>query len=116
ASLKSAVDAMLSIGGYLLFFSLLNVIPEILLGRAVLELSPLLEITTGLVRIGNAHPLYSLACFTFGGLSCMAQTKACLRTSELKDFMTEYVFHKCVLTLVCTAYFFFLEFLPDFPT
>lgn len=102
-SIHSSVQNMLSLGGYMILYNLLNLVPHILLGHPLTLLSPLLEITGGLTLLGNARPLYSLLALSFGGLSCIAQTYHCIAGSDLS--IGRYVSHKIILSLLCGAFY-----------
>lgn len=97
-SIQAAVGGILMLGGYMILFNLLNLLPHLVLGRTPALLSPLLEITGGLNTLQAKLPLYSLLALSFGGLSCIAQTYTCIRESGLS--ITSYVFHKIILTLL----------------
>lgn len=98
SSIHASVQSILSLGGYMILFNLLNLIPHIVLGHPLGALSPLLEITGGLRILGDAFPLYSLLALSFGGLSCIAQTYSCISGSDLS--ISDYVLHRIVLTLL----------------
>ena len=102
-SIQASVRSMLSLGGYMILFNLLNLVPHQVLGRPVGPLSPLLEITGGLKLLGDAFPLYSLLALSFGGLSCIAQTYSCIGDSDLS--ISDYILHKVVLTLLCGLFY-----------
>ena len=104
-SIHASVQSILILGGYMILFNLMNLLPHILLGRPLAFLSPLLEITGGLKLLGDAFPLYSLLALMFGGLSCMAQTYSCIGNSDLS--IGTYVIHKLVLTLLCAVFYLF---------
>lgn len=95
-SIQASMQAILSLGGYMILYNLLNLLPHILSGRPPKLLSPLLEITGGLKLLGAAHPLYSLLSLSFGGLSCIAQTYSCIADSDLS--IANYILHKLLLT------------------
>lgn len=98
SSVNASVRSILSLGGYMILFNLLNLLPHIFLGRPLLWLSPLLEITGGLTLLGNTFPLYSLLALSFGGLSCIAQTYSCIADTDLS--LGNYVLHKIFLTML----------------
>ena len=102
-SVRSAMQNMLSLGGYMVLFNLLNLLPHILLKRPLAPLAPLLEITGGLTVLGSAFPLHSLLALSFGGLSCIAQTYSSIGDSDLS--IRNYVLHKITLTAL-TAFFY----------
>lgn len=124
ASVASALQSMTMLGGYMVLFNLLNLVPALLAEIAVdlfsqsivsaafcglqpdeitALLSPLLEISGGLQTLGASHPLYSLIALTFGGLSCLAQTYACIRDTGLS--LSEYALHRVLLTAVTAVYY-----------
>ncbi len=103
-AIQSSVQAILSLGGYMILYNLLNLIPHILLGHPLQLLSPLLEITGGLKLLGTALPLYSFLALSFGGFSCIAQTYSCIGDSDL--FIGSYVLHKSVLTALNGIFYF----------
>lgn len=98
SSIQASVQSMLSLGGYMILFNLLNLVPHLLLGHPLTVLSPLLEITGGLQMLGDSFPLYSLIVLSFGGLSCIAQTYSCIGGSDLS--ISDYILHKIILTLL----------------
>lgn len=102
-SIHASVQSILTLGGYMILFNLLNLLPHVMLGRAMPILSPLLEITGGLGMLGNALPLYSLLALTFGGISCIAQTYSCIRGNGL--LLCDYIFHKVILTLLNAGFY-----------
>ena len=112
ASVISAVQSMLSLGGYMILFNLLNIIPHILLGHPFTILSPLLEISGGLIQLDASLPLYSLLVISFGGLSCIAQTYSCISQTDLSIY--DYILHKIILTLANAG--FYLGWFLLFPT
>ncbi len=97
-SIQASVQNILSLGGYMILYNLLNLVPHIVLGHPLTILSPLLEITGGLILLGNSLPFYSLLALSFGGLSCIAQTYHCIGSSDLS--IGRYVLHKAVLTML----------------
>ena len=107
-SVKTSLQSILSLGGYMILFNLLNLLPHMLLGRAPVLLAPILEITGGLSMLDSSLPLYSLLVLSFGGLSCIAQTYSCIGHTDLS--VTDYIRHKVVLT-VGNALFYLLWFL-----
>lgn len=111
-AILSSVQSILSLGGYMILFNLLNLIPHILLGRQPVLLAPLLEISGGLQLLQEKAPLYTLLLLPFGGLSCIAQTNSCLKNTDLS--MGKYLFHKILLTLLTALYYLgWFLFFPD---
>lgn len=102
-SIRSSGQSILTLGGYMILFNLLNLLPHVLLGHSLPILSPLLEITGGLGMLKGALPLYSLLTLSFGGLSCIAQTYSCIRGCGLS--LSNYIFHKIVLTLLNAGFY-----------
>lgn len=102
-AVQSGLQSILSLCGYMILFNLLNLIPHLFLPGADSLLSPLLEITGGLHRLGQSHPLYSLLLLPFGGLSCIAQTYSMIHDTDLP--LGEYVVHKLVLTALTGLYY-----------
>lgn len=102
-SIHSSVQSMLSLGGYMILFNLMNLVPHILTGHPLKPLSPLLEITGGLMLLGDALPLYSLLALSFGGLSCLAQTYSCIGGSDLS--IGGYIRHKVALVLFTALFY-----------
>ena len=107
-SINTSVQSMLILGGYMILFNLLNLVPHMLSGQPLKPLSPLLEITGGLGLLQDALPLYSLIALSFGGLSCIAQTYSCIGNSDLS--IGKYILHKLILTF-CNALFYLCWFL-----
>lgn len=102
-AINSSVQSILSLGGYMILFNLLNLIPHILCGKTPVLLSPLFEITGGLKLIGGALPLYALLILPFGGLSCIAQTYSCIKGTGLS--VSGYTLHKILLTALTCIYY-----------
>lgn len=109
-SIMAAIQSILTLGGYMILFNLLNLVPEILLtpigsqGRQIaLLLSPILEITGGLGMLGDRHPLIALLLLPFGGLSCIAQTYSMIKHTGLSIY--SYVLHKIILTFCTCLYY-----------
>ena len=105
-ALDDAVNAaglsILHLGGYMIFFNLLNLLTGLFLRQSHL-LAPLLEITGGLQMLADRYPLYTLLLLPFGGLSCIAQTAGCIRNTGLS--LKKYIIHKLVLTLLTAFYY-----------
>lgn len=104
-AVTSSIQSILSLGGYMILFNLLNLLPHILTGKPFAVLSPILEITGGLNLLGDKAPLYSLILLPFGGLSCIAQTYSCIKKTGLS--ITDYTLHKLLLTAVTGIYYLF---------
>lgn len=102
-SITASVQGILSLGGYMILFNLLNLIPHILLKKQPVILAPLLEISGGLNLLQAKLPLYTLLLLPFGGLSCIAQTNSCIKNTDLS--IADYTFHKLVLTALTALYY-----------
>lgn len=105
-AIRSAVQSILSLGGYMILFAIMNLIPIILLGSQspwIKYIAPLLEINQGLALLGAAMPLYSLMLLPFGGMSCIAQTYSMIKNTNLP--ISSYVIHKLILTLLTAGYY-----------
>lgn len=101
-AVNAAGRSILQLGGYMIFFNLLNLLPGLFLPQSHL-LAPLSEITGGLQLLEDRYPLYTLLLLPFGGLSCIAQTASCIRNTGLS--LKKYIFHKFVLTLLTVLYY-----------
>lgn len=102
-AINSSVQSILSLGGYMILFNLMNLLPHILTGKPPVFLSPLFEITGGLKLSGASHPLYALLILPFGGFSCIAQTYSCIKGTGLS--IAEYTIHKVLLTALTGMYY-----------
>lgn len=102
-SVGTSVKSILSLGGYMILFNLLNILPHRILGKRISILSPLLEITGGLSMLNGALPLYCFVVLQFGGLCCIAQTFSCISDTDLS--LTSYVVHKVILTIITCLYY-----------
>lgn len=102
-SIRNSLQSMLMLGGYMVLFNLLMLLPHLLLGQTPQRIAPLLEITGGLKLLGNRLPLYSLIVLPFGGFSCIAQTYTCIGHTDLS--IGDYVLHKLMLTALTAGYY-----------
>lgn len=99
ASVVSGLSGIGRLGGYMVFFNLLNIIfvPFGHLPPFVSYLyNCMLEITSGIDRCGHLHPYLVLILLPFGGFSCIAQTYSMIRHTELS--IRPYLLHKLVQT------------------
>ncbi len=104
ASIQSGLNAVTTLGGYMIFCNMLNLFPMLLLpegSRLALLIGPALEITGGLSRLPSNDAAIAIALLPLGGLSCIAQTCSCIRDTDLS--LREYVFHKVIQTLLTLA-------------
>lgn len=102
-SIHSSLQSIAMLGGYMVLFNLLNLLPHLILGAAPRFLAPVLEITGGLQMLGQSFPLYSLLALPFGGLSCIAQTYSCISGTDLE--LWDYVINKLALTFVTALWY-----------
>lgn len=102
-AIHSSLQSILALGGYMILFNMMNLLPHVLLGRANPMLAPILEITGGLHLLQDSNPLYALLLLQFGGLSCIAQTYSCIRDTPLS--IGRYVLHKLILTALTAGYY-----------
>ena len=111
-SVQASLQSILMLGGYMILFNLMNLVPHVLLGRPLTVMGPLLEITGGLGMLQEQLPVYSLLALSFGGLSCIAQTYSCIRNTDLS--LSEYIIHKVLLTLLNAGFYLcWFLFLPE---
>ena len=108
-SIRGSVQSMLMLGGYMILFDLLMLIPYLYWRSAYPYLAPFLEITGGLAVLGADMPIYSLVLLPFGGLSCLAQTYSCIKDTGLS--LADHVCHKAVLTAGTVCYYLLLRLL-----
>ncbi len=117
-SIWTALGSIAKLGGYMIFFNLLFVIPEL-----ILQITPnnspnqiqilrgmcgcLLEITGGIGLLGSKAPWFVLCILPFGGLSCMAQTYSMIRSTDLS--LAAYLIHKIILTFITFSFYLFVR-------
>lgn len=112
-SIFSSLYSIAKLGGYMIFFNLLFILPFLLakalhLGQNLSSLLTggmgcLLEITGGIGLLGSRAPWFVLCVLPFGGLSCIAQTYSMIKDTDLS--VTEYVMHKMILTAITVFYY-----------
>ena len=106
-AVTSALVSQASLGGYMILFNLMNLLPDLFLpAGAVLPRALcgcLLEITSGLSGLGPANAFWGFVLLPFGGLSCIFQTYSMIRDTGLS--LRLYVFHKCVQTMLAFVYY-----------
>lgn len=111
SAILSGLVGIGKLGGYMVFFNLLNIlfVPFTHLPPLLLHLYQcLLEITGGIAGCGAACPRLVLILLPFGGLSCIAQTYSMIRETDLS--IRPYLFHKLVQTgLTAVCYLFFIK-------
>lgn len=110
-SILSGLYSIAKLGGYMVLFNLLNLVPRAFL--PVISFSGIdsgaiincfLEITSGISRMGSHAPLIVLLLLPFGGFSCIAQTYSMIKDTDLS--LKNYVFHKLVLSGMTLLYYF----------
>lgn len=102
-AINSSIQSILSLGGYMILFNVINLIPHIILGKTPLLLAPLLEITGGLKLADGQFPFYILILLPFGGLSCLAQSYHCIQATKLS--IVKYALHKVALSCLTLGYY-----------
>lgn len=114
-SISEGAAGILSLGGYLMFFSILTLIPrEILpLSSEIMSLlTCVLEITNGLSYIPILQPYVLLALLQFGGICCIFQTIKYISQTDLS--FKNYITHKTILTILTLAFFFVADAFSSF--
>lgn len=109
-SVLSGLIGIAKLGGYMIFFNLLNIafVPFHNLNETFLYLyNCLLEITSGIDR--SSHYLYTsiLILLPFGGLSCIAQTYSMIQHTDLS--IRSYILHKIIQTILTALCYLFLQ-------
>ena len=108
ASVISGLTGIAKLGGYMVFFNLLNIVfvPFTNLPSLLQHFyNCILEITSGIDRCGHFNPYMVLILLPFGGFSCFAQTYSMIRHTDLS--LRPYLFHKIMQTAI-TALCYFL--------
>ena len=95
----------------MVLFNLLNLLPRAFLPAVTCAgidtgavVNGLLEITSGISRIGSRAPLIVLLLLPFGGFSCIAQTYSMIKNTDLS--LKKYLFHKLALSGITLLYYF----------
>lgn len=109
-AILSGLYSISKLGGYMVLFNLLNLVPQIFLRPIPIAgtdsaslINCLLEITSGISRVGNAAPLPVLLLLPFGGFSCIAQTYSMIKETDLP--LQSYILHKLALTAATAMYY-----------
>lgn len=109
-SILSGLYSISKLGGYMILFNLFNLIPKVFLRPVALAgtdsgaiINCLLEITSGISRMGSQSPIIVLLLLPFGGFSCIAQTYSMIKDTDL--LLKNYVFHKLVLSALTFFYY-----------
>lgn len=108
-AISDGAASILSLGGYIIFFSIISLIPLELLSiskslKAVLAC--LIEITNGLSYQDNLPPFLIMGLLQFGGICCTFQTIKFTTKTNLK--IKNYLLHKINLTLITFIIFFMI--------
>lgn len=104
ASVLSGLIGIARLGGYMVFFNLLNIVfqPFQHVNTNILNIYRcLLEITSGIDCSGRSINFAILILLPFGGFSCIAQTYSMIRQTDLS--LRPYVYHKTMQTAVTAA-------------
>ncbi len=104
ASVLSGLIGIARLGGYMVFFNLLNIVfqPFQHVNTNILNIYRcLLEITSGIDCSGRSINFAILILLPFGGFSCIAQTYSMIRQTDLS--LRPYLYHKTVQTAVTAA-------------
>lgn len=122
-SIFHSLFSIAKLGGYMIFFNLLFVVPGLIANYLHLterlshmligSVGCLLEITGGIGIVQDGAPYLVLCILPFGGLSCIAQTYSMIKNTDLS--ITEYIMHKMILTAITVFYYLLiikLSFLP----
>ena len=105
ASVLSGLIGIAKLGGYMVFFNLLNIVfvPFRHVSSGLLGLYQcILEITSGIDHSGQSLYYAILILLPFGGFSCIAQTYSMISRTDLS--IRPYIFHKMIqtaLTALC---------------
>lgn len=111
-SIENALLNIARLGGYMIVFNLLFILPALLSGLLAgfpqIDLLSggiccLLEITGGISRLGKHASYFVLCALPFGGLSCIMQTYSMIRHTDLS--ITEYIMHKAILTAITVVFY-----------
>ena len=109
-AILSGLYSISKLGGYMVLFNLLNLVPQILLCSVPVAgtdsgslINCLLEITSGISRVGNTAPLAVLLLLPFGGFSCIAQTYSMIKETDLS--LNSYLLHKLALSVITVLYY-----------
>ena len=101
-SISISVENILSMGGYMILFNLLFMVPKLFFENYAQYLYPLIEITGGIVLCGSSYPIYALVMLSFGGICCICQTYNCIQKTDLSIF--KYVLHKSIIAILVLFY------------
>lgn len=109
-SVISGLIGIGKLGGYMVFFNLLNImfLPFASLPEKYLAFcNCALEITSGISRIGSAGFYMILILLPFGGFSCIAQTYSMIKETNLS--ISAYFLHKCIQSIITALIYAFVS-------
>lgn len=109
ASVLSGLIGIAKLGGYMIFFNLLNIVfvPFRHVSTVLLNVYQcILEITSGIDHSGQSLYYAVLILLPFGGFSCIAQTYSMISHTDLS--VRTYIFHKVVQTALTALCYFIL--------
>lgn len=110
ASVLSGLLGIARLGGYMVFFNLLNIafVPFRHVNTEFLNVYRcILEITSGIDYSGQSLFYPILILLPFGGFSCIAQTYSMIRQTDLS--IRPYIFHKTIQTAITAVCYFLLS-------
>ena len=111
-AIHSAINGITVLGGYMILFNTLNILPltcskfSILPDSFISFTSCLIEITGGIITYGKSIPIFILCILPLGGVCCILQTYSMIKHTNLS--MKKYLIHKLAQTLLTTIYYLFL--------
>ena len=113
-AMQSAITGITTLGGYMILFNLLNLVPHAIFqlfsisGQNLFPslINCMLEITSGIMRLKDSAPLAALILLPIGGLSCLAQTRSMIQNTDLS--MGRHILHKTIQTGITAAYYLLL--------
>lgn len=111
SSVLSGLVGIAKLGGYMVFFNLLNIVfvPFRHVSTDLLNLYQcILEITSGINHSGQSLYYPILILLPFGGFSCIAQTYSMISRTDLS--VRTYIFHKTVQTALTALCYFVIFF------
>jgi len=105
-SVHTSIQSILMLCGYMILFNLINILPHFITPDIHKFIAPFLEITGGLSLLQGSYVPFCMTLLTFGGLSCIAQTNSMIYETNLS--IKNYIFHKCILTLISGLYYYLI--------
>ena len=111
SSVLSGLIGIAKLGGYMVFFNLLNIVfvPFHYVSTDLLNLYQcILEITSGIDHSSQSLYYAILILLPFGGFSCIAQTYSMISRTDLS--VRNYVFHKVIQTALTALCYFVIYF------